>query len=102
MAKKSPIFAKKSPIFASGKIRALFENRRIFRMSDLNTFLMNISRPFQLELTRETKSGGCVLACMSLLVLSFSLLTFGNIEIFTLCYCEFQGVICIHFCYGNR
>ena len=84
MAKKSPIFRKKSPIFASGKIRVLFENGRIFRMCDLNTFLMNISRPFQLELTGETKSGGCFLACMSLLVLSFSLLTFGCIEIFAL------------------
>ena len=92
---------KKSPIFASGKIRVLFEIRRIFWMSDLNTFLMNISRPFQLELTRETKSGGCVLACMSLHVLLFPLLTFGDVETFILCSCEFQGVICIHFCYGN-
>ena len=94
--------AKKSPVFASGKIHVLFENCRIFRVCELNTFLMNISRPFQLELTGETKSGGCVLACMSLLVLSFSLLTFGNNEIFTLCSCEFQGVICTHFYYGNR
>ena len=52
-------------------------------MCDLNASLMNISRPFQLELMGETKSGGCFLACMSLLVLSFSLLTFDSIEIFT-------------------